>query len=436
MLDKKTLRTLYAALVLCLIVRIGFTLYWMDSDIPREARANVRIGQCVADGRGFWIDQSFGNSDPTDGFHVTAYRNPIYPTFLGAIFLIYEHPVAIGVAQSLVDTLTCFLVFLFSMRILGRPKPALVAAALYALYPPAIAAVVLPMPETLAALFTLIAAYTLMRALGGETNEYVLPGLMLGLLILLRPSMMFFPLAVVLMMLVARRRLQGWLPKAVVYGCAAIAVVIPWTIRNYVVFRTFIPVAAQAGNALWGGTGPADGKCLPSWNFPVESVGAEKIEGLHATRVNPDTYMRLSDLQDALSGMKEPDLDATLMMEAVEEIKRNPGRYSLLVVKKFVRLWFNLWEDTKPRWWTWLMAVANAALLGCVILGYRRPKMDYRLRLVSLYFPAYVTIVSVFTFCQFRYSLPVMPLLMIFAGSHVATSLDGGTSRGRIVIDL
>jgi len=56
--------------------------------------------------------------------------------------------------------------------------------------------------------------------------------------------------------------------------------------------------------------------------------------------VSPATYLRISDLQDRLSLMSEPDIDSTLLTEAVEEIKQHPGRYGLLIVKKFCRLWF------------------------------------------------------------------------------------------------
>lgn len=437
MLDKKTLRTLYVALALCLVVRVGFAIYSSDADIPREARANVRIGQCFADGRGFAIDQSFGDSDPTAGFHLTAYRNPIYPTFLGVVFLtLGEEPIAVGVVQSLADTLTCFLLFLFTLRMLGRPKAALLAAIMYAAYPPAIMAVALPMPETLATLVTLLASYTLMRAFGEEPKAFVLPGVLMGLLILLRPAMILFPLAVVLMMLNARRRVADWLKKAIVYGCAAIVIVSPWTIRNFLVFHTFIPVAAQAGNALWGGTGPADGKCLPAWNFPVDSVGAKKEPGLKPTLVSPATYMAISDLQDSLSQMSEPDIDSTLLTEAVDEISRNPGRWGLLLAKKLVRMWFGLWDDVKPGVWNWVLAVINGAVFVAALLGYRRAKSDYRVKLVAIYMIAYVTIVSVITYCNIRYSLPVMPLVIVLAASQLASALDGGSSRGRIVIEV
>ncbi len=437
MLDKKTLRTLYVALAICLAARIGYSIYWSDSEIPREARANVRIGQCIADGRGFAIDQSFGDSDPTAGFHLTAYRSPVYPTFLGVLFFILgEEPVVLGVAQSLVDTLTCFLLFLFTLRMLGRPKAALVAAVAYAVYPPAIAAVAIPMPETLAVLFTLLASYSLMKAFGEEPRAFIFPGLMMGLLILLRPSMIFFPLAVVLMMANARRRISDWLKKALVYGCAAIVMLGPWTIRNLLVFHTLVPVSLQAGNALWGGTGPADGKCMPAWNFPVESVGARKVPGLKPTLVSPATYLRISDLQDRLSLMSEPDIDSTLLTEAVEEIKQHPGRYGLLIVKKFCRLWFGLCGDARAGLWAKLMAGINAILFLLAVVGYRRAKSDYRVKLVSLHMIVYVTCVSVIAYCDMRCSLPVMPLIIMLAASQAANVLDGGSARGRIVIDI
>ena len=61
----------------------------------------------------------------------------------------------------------------------------------------------------------------------------------------------------------------------------------PWTVRNYLVFHRFVPVASHGGQTLWGGTGPADGKTLPCWNAPVDSVKLNLTDD----RLVPDVCM-------------------------------------------------------------------------------------------------------------------------------------------------
>jgi len=82
------------------------------------------------------------------------------------------------------------------------------------------------------------------------------------------------------------------------------------------------------------------------------------------------------------------------------------------------------------------MAGINAILFLLAVVGYRRAKSDYRVKLVSLHMIVYVTCVSVIAYCDMRCSLPVMPLIIMLAASQAANVLDGGSARGRIVIDI
>lgn len=449
MLDKKTLRTLYAILILCFALRISLSIYYMDADAPRESLAGVRIAQYLADRKGYTIDSRFGQSEEpgldiwhatVDRRHATAYEAPVYPAFLGLIYATIGDDVAgvpaHSIVQSVVDTLTCFLVFLFSLRLMNRPKAALVASAMYAVYVPAATAVTDPLPATLAALLATLASYLLMKALGGETGQFRWAGAMMGLLILLKPMMLVFPLVVALMLWTRRRRMQGWIPKAVAYVVLAFLVVSPWTYRNYRIFGALIPVTTQTGSVVWAGTGPADGKCPAAWDAPVRAKSRKKIADARALVVRKETYAAISDLQYQLRQMNEVRMDRTLLREAAREASQHKGRWALLVVKRFFRLWFGLWNDKRATVGACLVALLNAAVLALALLAYRQPKVDYRVKLVVSYLCVYVTVATMLTAGGIRESYPVMPVIIILAATHLGRVFDGGSARSRIVINI
>ena len=96
----------------------------------------------------------------------------------------------------------------------------------------------------------------------GSVWTSALAGAFVGAGVWLRPNVVLLPpfLSLVIL-LVARDRRRGLL-HAVALSLAAIAVVIPITIRNYVVFGAFVPVSINGGLTLWQGVADAGGREL------------------------------------------------------------------------------------------------------------------------------------------------------------------------------
>ena len=75
-------------------------------------------------------------------------------------------------------------------------------------------------------------------------------GLLWGLAILTRETVLYFvPLAALWL---AWRR-PGGLKRAGLFVCAALVVVVPWTVRNWYVFDAFVPVSTAGALNLWQG---------------------------------------------------------------------------------------------------------------------------------------------------------------------------------------
>ena len=88
----------------------------------------------------------------------------------------------------------------------------------------------------------------------GSVRWFALSGVLAGLALLLRPNLLFFPTALVVADAALRRR-RGWhLKQSVAFLLAAVAVWLPWPIRNYTLTDRFIPATTHGGIQLWYGS--------------------------------------------------------------------------------------------------------------------------------------------------------------------------------------
>ena len=88
----------------------------------------------------------------------------------------------------------------------------------------------------------------------GSQRLFTLSGLLAGLALLFRPNLLFFPAVLVVADAVLRRR-RGWrFEQSAAFLLAAVAVWLPWPIRNYTLTDRFIPATTHGGIQLWYGS--------------------------------------------------------------------------------------------------------------------------------------------------------------------------------------
>ncbi len=401
-------------LLLCLGVRIALAFYKGDVEVTdNDARVWMQIADNLLAGNGFALGR---NSLEVAS---TAYSEPGYPAFLALVFATVGDDLrTISMVQSALDTLTCLLVFRLALFASGGSRAVgVVSSLVYALYPPFIISSCTPMTETLQTLVFTGAVYSLVVALSRGAREAALAGALMGAAILVRSPMTFFPLAVPVAFYLTRNRSTGWLKRSVVYVAVAYLVFSPWVIRNYLVFRTFIPIPTRSGQALWGGTGPADGVTLGSWSYPVDSVERNLYSHPRVPDISEETFQRITRLQSKAGSMGEIERDRFLRREAWEEVKKHPTRFAFLAVKKVFRLWLNLWYDWPPSMQSLAFAGLNIGLFVLAFLGYRAGRLIREFRVAVLLTVLYVTITSSLTYAMVRYSYPALPIIIIAAAS-------------------
>jgi 4-amino-4-deoxy-L-arabinose transferase-like glycosyltransferase len=185
-----------------------------------------------------------------------ALRTPGYPGFLAAVYAVGGHNwKAAALVQAVLGALSSGLLFLLAAQMLSL-RASLIAAALYTLSPTAVAYVPVLATETVS-VFLLLTG--LLWLAGGEKRTgwrrygaFAGSGVVLGLLVLVRPAAVFFlPACFLLGLYYPRRRL--WRPASgLVLVAAAGLTVAPWLVRNQLA-GVGPTLSTVGGENLWMG---------------------------------------------------------------------------------------------------------------------------------------------------------------------------------------
>ncbi|NNL99309.1 MAG: hypothetical protein HKO62_01075, partial [Gammaproteobacteria bacterium] len=316
-------------------------------------------------------------------------------------------------AQAAIDAASALIAFSLARSLFGAGIGVLTLAAMI-LFPLSAYYTLRMLPEALFTLAFIAAVASFRSALATDTiAAYVRVGVLGGVAALVKPVGLLLVPIYGLILFAARRPLP-WRPVAVMFLCQAL-VIAPWTVRNWVVSGYFVPVATGAGFSLWVGNNLITG-------------GVEEVEGdaLLALDQRMRTIAAAADGQDPAlldwepstgvghSANITPDVDRAFAREALREMKAHPAETLVIVSRKVVRLWFSIGR-LKNQWAQGYVALVQGALLTLagwgIVIAWRRG-----LQLWPLLVPiGYVTAVHALTFSTLRYSIPLMPLVIMFA---------------------
>ena len=324
-----------------------------------------------------------GFSAPYSGAPIapTAQQPPLYPVMLAAVFKvfgIYSVPslwTAI-VINILAGAMTAVLLYYVGRRHFGETV-GILAAWLW----------VLPWAyQTKAFSVSLTNAY--LAALGVTILFLWLPqtlvtgwrwcifGAYSGLLILLQPSLLTIVLAYGVWLALPQTHPR----RALLAIVGFLAILTPWTIRNYEVFGRFIPLRDNFGLELWVGNRPGMTGTLDfSGDFPDN---------------DPSTYARLGEL---------PFMDAKLA-EAQAFIISDPGAFTIRVVHRIPEFWYY------PASFLWTVVCFSGWLGAVLALWKDRSRWIWLVTLCIFPVVYYVT----HNFPIYRH--PIEPVVILMAG--------------------
>lgn len=181
-----------------------------------------------------------------------------YPILIAIIYKISGNSDrALRLFQIACDAVAAVLVFLIAARLLPR-SAAVVAALMTAVAPQLAFHSLLILPDSLAALPLLAAILLMLKAVDDRSLwKMVLAGALIGISCWLRADSLLLPLFLCATLALLLPRGQRRRHALALIGGAAI-VIAPLTIRNALVFRSFVPVALGTGVTLCEGIADYD----------------------------------------------------------------------------------------------------------------------------------------------------------------------------------
>ena len=243
-------------------------------------------------------------------------RLPLYP-----IWLAFWHAVSgldydtVVYAQCLLGAAAVFVTYAIAIRIADRTS-AVIAAGIVAVSPVLAQQALHFVPEVMFTLAVSLVALALLRAWQHPTvGRFVVAGVLVGVANLIRPTLLFFPLFVAAALLLSTRGRRGSVRHALAHLLAAYLVTTPWTIRNYLVHDTFLPLSTSNAT-LWIGS-PEYHRLIHDQGYTYTRVWDEVIypddpSVPYPTTIEGEQYWSERGMRAILA---EPLLYARLMLE-------------------------------------------------------------------------------------------------------------------------
>lgn len=213
----------------------------------------------------------------------TAMYPPVLPLLLAGVGLVAPlNALTLCIVNTLVDCVAALLLVRLA-HLLGAPRAAVPAALAYLLWPSIAFMSPLAYKEGLiVALLLGVIVALLEQAKRPGLRWAALSGTCGGVLLLTQPGLL--TLLPILFLVLARQFVnwRRWWVVSLTAATAALVVMMPWWIRNFLLFGQFVPLTSSGGLALWVGASPGGGVI---WQAPLESwraAGEMEAAGLAA----------------------------------------------------------------------------------------------------------------------------------------------------------
>jgi hypothetical protein len=362
----------------------------------------------------------------------TAYWPVGWPGFLALVFWIFGKSPQTGEWANLALAACVFFLSLkvattiFQNKIVGR-----ITVAILTFYPNEIGYVPDLATELFYTTLLLLAIYLLlcMKSPAGV----IVSGFAFGIATLTKAQSPFIPVALLAVWWWFGDRGRGQTPWSSVLRAVAVCavmsiVVLPWTVRNYMIFHSIVPVSTNGGPTLLGGNNPS-------------------ARGDHTPN---DSLMR----QIQGDGIDEVSRDHHAKSLAMEWIRDNPRAFLSLIPLKIWRLWAPDGESE----WSFQAGFANyddywfefrtvrifnqlyyTAILILFALGsmflFKGPEKIPAVMLTGYVLIGYFTLISIVFSGQSRFHFPIMPWVAMYAAYGIERLLGsrvGKTATAKI----
>jgi hypothetical protein len=400
-----------------LIVCLGFALrivllgyYWHASPAPVVDRVPYgfevgRVARAIAAGEGFSSPLRMVDSGPTVWF------TPVYPYLLAGIFKIWgiftdKSRIIIEILNCAFSALTIIPIYAIAKRTYGT-SVAVAASWAWAVFPSALFFAITWIWDTsMTGLVFAIVFWATLAVREVKSNwTWAGYGALWAFGVLVNPSLLsVFPFMIAWLIWEAHKKGLAW-PRFVGSALLVFALgMVPWTVRNYVVFHKVIVLRSNFGLELWLGNNPGVPDTWSPWLHPNDDM-AEAVK-----------YKQLGEI--AYMGEKEHD--------AVSFMLSHPADTTNFIFRRFVNTWLAVSDSPVDTWsggplyvkafLLFNVALTLLCLVGALFASRAQNPDAMPYAIVLLFFP----VVFYLTHSSLRYRFPMDPIMLILATGALA----------------
>jgi hypothetical protein len=388
--NKKAILSFFVVLLFCFTIRLWFVIAY-----PQEGSDAGKYLQLASSIRTHHVF-SYDGVMPTDS------RAPFYPFLISCVQVFSESLSAIRIAQVLIDTLNCALFIFLAYQLFKSYQVAFLTGTIYTLSPELIGSTSFILSETAT---TFLLGLTLTCMIRSDTKSksifWFISGLCLGLATLCRPITLLYPFFLIMYAFPFCRNERKIMGGLIVMFLGFVLIICPWTIRNYIVFDTFIPISSNAGgnlfiasNQTWFGT------------------------------YNEEMLLIRSEIEKEIGTAEKGHfaVDNELKRRALQTIKNDFGGYLRLCLKRIFELWLGIPGSKEIlKSYLWAKIFFFVFHLSVLVLGsygfislFRWKHVPLRYML-PFSFIVYFTIFHTALVALPRYRIPIFPMVILYA---------------------
>ncbi|PKN00412.1 MAG: hypothetical protein CVU78_01300 [Elusimicrobia bacterium HGW-Elusimicrobia-2] len=364
-----------------LLLRICVGVFYTRTFYPDE-QGWLNMASALASGQGF----------------VSHLRAPGYIVFLAGIFKIFGvgNMAAVRLIQALIGSLQVVFIYFLTFKIFRRRLPAYIAAGLLAVYPYLVFYSSHALSETLYSFLLTISAFYIYRMAdeGHGLRSSVAAGILAAFAALTKSTVLAVAPFIVLWFILNNVPAK----KIFFFFLSGLAVMAPWTVRNYNKFGGLFPVT------------PSGSYLFQAYNKETMRLETETRQ-LKDVRWYTEEYLEIEKLP-VLAADKE------YHRKALAFIRSNPSTVLKLMRMRFSHFW-RAYPATKSGFQKLSALVTSGPVLFLGLAG--------MLLSAGLWKKTMLLIALIFTFnaahmvflCTLRYRIPIDPFFMIFAAFTV-----------------
>ncbi len=374
---------------------------------------------CVA--KSIALGQGFSSPLPLVQTGPTAWTAPIYPYLLAGIFKVwgiysFRSHVAAQALNCLFVALTAIPIFAIGKRAFGLGT-AVAASWLWVILPSAVHIPNADVWDTSLSALLLVSLFaaTLTLRQNRDVKSWVLFGLLWALGGLTNPSMLaLLPFFFGWLIWNQRRSRDRWPFGTVGTAIVVFALcVLPWTVRNYMTFKTFVPIRSVLGITLWMGNNPV-------------AVGVNSFSTLPTLNAAQAEQFKATGEINYSRGKER---------EALSFILSHPAATLRHIVRQVGSFWFSVSDRPNAAWGTDPPYVKALLALNAVIIVFAAAGIATASKKKNSYIVPFMLVLGVFplvyyvTYSLVRFRFPIEPLILLL-------SVYGAVEIGSLLISL